>query len=54
MARSMKAMEAAPTTFNASIVLVNHEGRSATGKNNSPRMPVNRKTNRNAMNHRTA
>ena len=47
-------MEATPTMFNASIVLVNHNGRSASAKSTSPRIPVSRNTNRNATNQRTA
>ena len=43
-----------PMTFNASIVLVNHTGRSASGKNTSPAMPVSRKTTTKATNQRTA
>ena len=43
-ARSVKATAPAPMTFNASIVLVNQTGRSASGKNTSPAMPVRRKT----------
>jgi hypothetical protein len=50
----MKAIEPAPTTLRASIVVVNQTGTSASGKNISPRMPVTRKTTRNPTNQRTA
>ena len=43
-----------PMTFKASIVLVNHSGRSPSGNHTSPAMPVSRKTTTNATNHRTA
>ena len=36
----MNAIAAVPTMFNASIVVVNHTGRSAFGKSASPRTPV--------------
>ena len=54
VARSVKAMLAVPMTFNASIVLVNHTGRSASGKNSSPATPVARKMTMKAPNQRTA
>ena len=54
VARSVKATEAVPMTFNASIVLVNQTGRSASENNTSPARPVSRKTTRKAPNQRTA
>ena len=47
-------MEAVPMTFNASIVLVNQTGRSASENSTSPARPVSTKTTRNATNQRTA
>jgi hypothetical protein len=53
-ARSKNATDAEPITFNASIVLVNQAGRSASENSASPARPVSRKTTMNAPNQRTA
>jgi hypothetical protein len=53
-ARSVKATAPVPMIFNASIVLVNQMGRSASVNRTSPAMPKSRNTRTNAINQRTA